>query len=99
MAAVHVPEAKIATITAIGASPGFWFVVFGPILDVRFSRRFYATLLAALSGAAAATALLSLHHLVVLQIAMVVCNASAILSSSALGGWLSNITQHEHKNP
>ena len=99
MAAAHVPEAKIATITAIGASPGFWFVVFGPILDVRFSRRFYATLLAALSGAAAAIALLSMHHLVVLQIAMVVCYASAILSSSALGGWLSNITPHEDKNP
>src|SRR5262249_26612457 len=69
------------------------------ILDVRFSRRFYATLLAALSGVAAAASLLSLHHLVVLQIAMVVCNASAILSSSALGGWLSNIAPHEHKNP
>jgi PAT family beta-lactamase induction signal transducer AmpG len=98
MAAEHVPEAKIATITAIGSSPGFWSVLFGPILDVRFSRRWYASLLAALSGAAAATAFLSLHHLVMLQIAMVVCNASAILSGSALGGWLSNITPHEHKN-
>jgi MFS transporter, PAT family, beta-lactamase induction signal transducer AmpG len=66
---------------------------------VRFSRRSYATLLAALSGTAAGTALLSLRHLVALQIALVVCNASAILSSSALGGWLSNITPHEHKNP
>ena len=39
MAAVHVPEPKIAAITAIGVSPNFWFVLFGPILDVRFSRR------------------------------------------------------------
>jgi MFS transporter, PAT family, beta-lactamase induction signal transducer AmpG len=99
MATVHVPEPKIATITAISSSAGFWFVFFGPILDVRFSRRWYATLLAALSGIAAATSFLSVHHLAVLQIAMVVCTASAILSSTALGGWLSNITPHEQKNP
>jgi len=99
MASVHVPEPKIALITAIAVSPNFWFVLFGPILDVRFSRRWYATLTAALSGAAAATAVLSLHHLIVLQIAMVVCNAAAMLSSSALGGWLSNIVPDEQKNP
>ena len=31
MAAQHVPEARVATITAIGSSPGFWFVLFSPI--------------------------------------------------------------------
>ena len=82
MAAVHVPEPRL-TITAIGVSPNFWFVLFGPILDARFSRRWYATLLAGLSGAAAAAAILSLHHLAMLQVAIVVCNAAAVLSSSA----------------
>ena len=99
MAGVHVPEPKIALITAIAVSPNFWFVLFGPILDVRFSRRWYATLMAVLSGAAATIAVLSLHHLVVLQLAMVLCNAAAMLSSSALGGWLSTIVPDEHKNP
>lgn len=99
MAAAHVPEAKIAAITAVATSPQFWFVFFGPILDVRFSRRWYATLLAALSSLAAVTAVLSLHNLVVLELAMVLCNVAAVLSSSALGGWLSNITPSEHKNP
>src|SRR5579862_2159045 len=98
MAMAHVPEAKIATITAIASSAGFWFVFFSPILDVRFSRRWYATLFAALSGTAAATAFLSVHNLAALQIAMVVCFVSAILSSTALGGWLSNITPPEHQN-
>jgi len=98
MASVHVPEPKIALITAIAVSPNFWFVLFGPILDVRFSRRRYATLLAALSGIAAAVAVLSLHHLMMLQTAMVVCNASAALSASALGGWFSTIVPDEHKN-
>jgi PAT family beta-lactamase induction signal transducer AmpG len=98
MAAAHVPEAKIAAITAIASSPGFWFVFFAPILDVRFSRRWYATVLAALSGTAEAVAVLSLHHLLVLQIALVIGGAAG-LSSSALGGWLSNITPDAHKNP
>ena len=99
MAEAHVPEAKIATITAIALSANFWFVLFGPILDVRFSRRWYATFFAALSGVAATLAVLSVHRLIVLQIATVVCMAAAPLSSSALGGWLSNITPHEQKNP
>src|SRR3569833_3431135 len=99
MASVHVPEPKIALITAIAVSPNFWFLLFGPILDVRFSRRWYAALLAALSGTAATIAVLSLHHLLVLQVTMVVCNAAAMLSSSALGGKLSNIVPVEHKNP
>ena len=99
MAEAHVPEPKIATITAVALSANFWFVLFGPILDVRFSRRWYATFFAALSGVAATLAVLSVHRLIVLQIATVVCMAAAPLSSSALGGWLSNITPHEQKNP
>lgn len=99
MAAAHVPVPKIAVITAIGTTPNFWFVLFGPILDVRFSRRWYATLFAGLCGTAAAVAILGVHHLVVLAMALVVCNASAMLSSAALGGWLSNIAPEEGKNP
>jgi MFS transporter, PAT family, beta-lactamase induction signal transducer AmpG len=99
MAAAHVPEPKIVAITALASTPGFWFVFFSPMLDVRFSRRWYATVLAALSGTAAAVAVLSLHHLQVLQITLIICYAAANLSSSALGGWLSNITPNEQKNP
>ncbi|WP_109489227.1 MFS transporter [Occallatibacter savannae] len=98
MASVHVPEPKIALITAIAVSPNFWCFMFGPMLDVRFSRRWYATVLAIVSGAAATIAMLSLHHLLVLQAAMVMCNASAALSAAALGGWLSNIVPDVQKN-
>jgi PAT family beta-lactamase induction signal transducer AmpG len=99
MAAAHVPEPKIAAITALASTPFFWFVFFSPVLDVRFSRRWYATVFSALSGTAAAVAVLSLHHLQVLQITLVIGSAAAVLSSSALGGWLSNITPNEQKNP
>ena len=99
MAAAHVPESKIAAITALASSPGFWSVFFAPMLDVRFSRRWYATVLAALSGTAAAVAVLNLHHLLVLEIVLVIGATAASLSSSALGGWLSNITPNDQKNP
>jgi PAT family beta-lactamase induction signal transducer AmpG len=98
MAAGHVPESKIAGITAVAMSPNFWVVVFSPVLDVRFSRRWYATVLAALAAIFAAVAVLNLHHLLILEIAMTLGTAAAGLSAAALGGWLSNITAHKDKN-
>jgi hypothetical protein len=65
--AAHVPEAKIAAITALASPPGFWSVFFAPALDVRFSRRWYAPLLAALSSTASAAAVISLRHLAVFR--------------------------------
>ena len=46
----HVPETQIATTTAIGVSPGFWSFLFSPVLDVRYSRRWYATVSAVLAA-------------------------------------------------
>jgi len=42
LAAEHISEAKIAAITAVAMSANFWSVIFSPILDVHFSRRWYA---------------------------------------------------------
>ena len=41
LAARHVPEPMIASITAFALIPGFAAFVVSPILDVRFSRRTY----------------------------------------------------------
>ncbi len=98
LAGEGVPEAKIAAITALAMSPNFWAVIFGPVLDVRFSRRWYATGLAGLAAVSSAVAVLSLHHLVVLELAMLVSAASGILASSALGGWLANVVPQQDKN-
>ena len=98
LAAQHVSEARIAGITAAALSPNFWAVVFGPMLDVRFSRRWYATLFAALASLLAVIAILNLHHLVVLEIALVTGSATAILSTTALGGWLSTVVRKEDEN-
>jgi len=98
LAAHHVAEARIAGITAAALSPNFWAVVFGPMLDVRFSRRWYATLFAALASLLAIIAVLNLGHLVVLEIALVTGSAAAILSTTALGGWLSTVNRKEDEN-
>ncbi|MDE3186009.1 MAG: MFS transporter [Acidobacteriota bacterium] len=98
MADEHVPEAKIAVMTALAISPNFWAVAFSPMLDVRFSRRWYATFWAALAGISTTVAFLSLHHLMVLQLAMVAGVATTALSAAALGGWLSNIIPAQDRN-
>ena len=38
----NVPETAIAGLTAVAFSPGFYAFLLSPILDVRFSRRWYA---------------------------------------------------------
>ncbi len=98
LATHHVSEARIAGITAMALSPNFWAVVFGPMLDVRFSRRWYATAFAALASILAFTAVINLSHLVVLEVALVAGSAAAILSTTALGGWLSTVCPKSDEN-
>lgn len=50
LAAQGVPEMRIAAISAACLSPGFWVFLLGPLLDIRFTRRTYATLFATLAG-------------------------------------------------
>lgn len=98
LAAQHVPEVSIAGITAAAMSSNFSAIVFGPMLDVRFSRCWYATCLAALASILAVIAVMNLHHLIVLGVALVLGVAAAMLSSTALGGWLSTVCRDENKN-
>lgn len=98
LAARHVPEATIAGVTAAAMSANFWNVIFSPILDVRFSRRWYATTLAFLAAISVVIAVTNLQHIVLLTVALVLIAATSTLSSSALCGWLSNVCDHDQKN-
>jgi PAT family beta-lactamase induction signal transducer AmpG len=98
LATRHVSEARIAGITAMALSPNFWAVVFGPMLDVRFSRRWYATFFAALASVLVFIAVVNLNHLAVLETALVTGSAAAILSATALGGWLSTVCPKADEN-
>src|SRR5580700_8000200 len=63
LSARHVPEATIAAMTAVMISPSFWTFLVSPVLDVRFSRRWYSVLTAGAAAALLVAALLNLDHL------------------------------------
>ena len=95
LAAQHVPEWRIAAITGTVFSAGFWVFLLGPILDVRFSRRWYATVFAALAGACLTVALWEKSHLTTLEVLMVLGYMAVAMSSNALFGWLACLVSHE----
>lgn len=98
LAAEHVPEAKIAGLTALAISPNFFYFLLGPVLDVRFSRRWYATVMALTTALCAVIAILNLHHLVVLEVALMMICLLSNLSAAALGGWLAHIVDPRDTN-
>jgi len=98
LAAQHVSEATISGITAAAMSSNFWPFVFGPMLDVWFSRRLYATVFAALASILVVVAIMNMHHPAVLGVALVVGVAAAMLCTTALCGWLSTVCRHEDKD-
>lgn len=91
LTAQGVPEMRIAAVSAAALSPGFWVFLLGPLLDIRFSRRWYASLFALLAGLALTAALLLREHLFLLELTLMIANAAAVLSSNALGGWLASL--------
>lgn len=98
LSARQVPEATIASMTAVMISPGFWTFLVCPVLDVRFSRRWYAVVTAVVAAVLLSLALLNLEHLAWVEGLLVVGFFFANLYQSALGGWLSSITTAAEKN-
>jgi PAT family beta-lactamase induction signal transducer AmpG len=98
LAAQHISEVTIAGITAAAMSSNFWPFVFGPMLDVWFSRRLYATVFAALAAILTVVVVLNLNRPAVLEVALVMGVAAAMLYTTALCGWLSTVCRHEDKN-
>ncbi|HWS69820.1 MAG TPA: hypothetical protein VN325_44210 [Steroidobacteraceae bacterium] len=67
----HVPEATIAAMTAVMLSPGFWSFLASPVLDVRFSRRWYSVATAVSAAALFVVALFNLDHLALVEVLLV----------------------------
>jgi PAT family beta-lactamase induction signal transducer AmpG len=98
LAGAHVPEAKIAAITATGLMPGFIAFPFGPLLDWRFSRRTYAIVFAALQVLCTMGALLSLSNLPLLTALLFAGNLTGNLYFNAIGGWFGALVETEQKS-
>ncbi len=98
LSARHVSETTIAGLTAATISPGFWSFVASPVLDVRFSRRWYAMVTALLAAALLVVALLDIDNLALVEACLVTGFFFANLYQSALGGWLSSIIESDQEH-
>jgi MFS transporter, PAT family, beta-lactamase induction signal transducer AmpG len=98
LSARHVVESTIATMSAVIASPGFWTFLFSPVLDVRFTRRWYSVVTAVAAAVLLMLALLNLKHLLWFEVLLSAGFFCANLYQSALGGWLSSIVHTEDEN-
>jgi PAT family beta-lactamase induction signal transducer AmpG len=91
LAAQGVPQPDIASVTAIGLGPGFCYFLASPILDVRFSRRFYACVLGVATALLLFAALMSTANLALLGVLLFGGQFTVLLYSSAVGGWLGSL--------
>ncbi|HEX7324516.1 MAG TPA: MFS transporter, partial [Rhodanobacteraceae bacterium] len=99
LAARHVPEATIATLTAgVAFSPSFWAFLVCPMLDVRFTRRRYAVAGAVACAVCLTAALLNLQHLVLLAALLLAGMFAAVVGANALGGWFASVVVRRDKS-
>src|ERR1700761_2082206 len=85
LSARHVAETTIASLTALIISPGFWACLFSPLLDVKFSRRWYAVATALLSSLCLILAFHHLDNLRLIEVLLLLGFFFANLYQSALG--------------
>jgi len=92
LAANHVPEPRIAGITAFGLMPGFLSFALMPLLDWKFSRRTYAVVFAVIGGVCLFGAFAFIGNLQLLAWLLFVGNFAISLCVSAVGGWFGSLT-------
>ena len=97
LAAKHVSEPVISGVETWGLVPLFCAFLVSPLLDWRFSRRFYAIVLAMLTGAFVFTAYLTLDNIPLLSLLNFLAGASITLYVAAIGGWTGSIVPPEKK--
>lgn len=98
LAAQRMPETTIAAVTAVTFSPLSFMFLFSPMLDVWFSRRWYAAVLTILGAVLVGISVMNIHHLLLLKIAVVAGVAAMSLAGAALCGWLSTVARKEDEN-
>jgi PAT family beta-lactamase induction signal transducer AmpG len=98
LAEQHIPEARIAVITATALSPAFWVFLLSPMLDVRFNRRVYSFASTLFAAVFLALGLANLHHLPYLELFLTLGFLSASITQNALGGWLSTAIHHHQES-
>ena len=97
LAAQHLPEARIAAITAMALAPGFVSFLLAPLLDWRFSRRTWAILFTLLTSAGSIAALAFVNRPEVLPVFFFASNLGAYLVAAACGGWFGDLVAKDRQ--
>lgn len=97
LAANHVPEQQIASITAIGLFPQFSGFILSPLLDWRISRRSYAIALTIIAALCGIGALVSINNLPALTALLFIASLAVSLGANAVGGWFGNLIETDEK--
>ncbi|HEX4098861.1 MAG TPA: MFS transporter, partial [Caulobacteraceae bacterium] len=95
LAAHGVPELQIASISGLSFLPGTFNFLLAPILDVGFSRRTYATILALGLAGLTALSLNLLGNLGALAVVMFLANVCYYLYAPAIAGWFGQLLTRE----
>ncbi len=90
-AAQGVPGGRIAALVAAILSPGFWIFLLAPVLDVRFSRRAYALVFAALAALALGITVANRSDLLLVGWVMLLGYVAVSLVQAAVGGWVGSL--------
>jgi PAT family beta-lactamase induction signal transducer AmpG len=97
LAAKHVPEPVIAGVETWGLVPMFCAFLLSPLLDWRFSRRFYAIVFAVLTAAFMFSSYLTLDNIPLLSLFQFLGGAAITLYVAAIGGWTGSVVAAEKK--
>lgn len=97
LAARHVAEPVIAGVETWSLVPLFCAFLLSPLLDWRFSRRFYAILFAMLTAAFTFAAFLALGNIALLSLLVFLSGVAITLYVAAIGGWTGSIAAAEDK--
>lgn len=87
LAAQKTSVAVISNVSVIAFLPTSVAFLICPILDVRFTRRFYIVAIALLSGVALAAAVMAYQHLILFTALATLACVGAVMYGNALGGW------------
>ena len=97
LAANHVPEQRIASMTAVVLIPGFLSFILAPLLDWRFSRKAYAILFTVVAAACQFASLLAVNNLGLITALLFIEGLAIGMCVSAVGGWFGNLFGVEQK--
>lgn len=82
---------EISKVSFIGFSPSFWAFMLCPILDVRFSKRAYALVFAAISAVCLGACTLLTGNITIFTIVLTSGCAATVMFGNAHGGWMPDV--------